>query len=407
MRQALRTRTPQAARTDWLIWLGTRALLVATITGALPWPSYEFNDLNVYAGWVTHSLSHGQFPTDDMWQYPPLAAPVLIAGAALPQDRLGFVLVLVAFDAAVMVMVSRQARHLGPGAGRRLWALVAAIIGPLLLSRFDVVPTALAVAAVVLAARPFGSGVLSAVGAWVKVWPALALLALRRRDLPRGVLGAVTASAVIFAVMAATMRDPMSFLRGQRGRGLQLESVAAWPFVLGRALGLPIRIKYRYGAMELTGRGVPEIAQALPWLTLALLGFVVVQRLRGRLDDLPAADVALAAVLFSVATSRVFSPQYDIWLLGLAAVALCHPATRMRPTAWMLVGASVLAAIIYPFLYSQLTDGEFIGVAVQTARVALTVGATVSAGVVMLRPESAPDAQLNRPAQESSQPPRS
>jgi hypothetical protein len=376
------------SRTDWTIWLVSRLILVAIILGAIPWPE-QVNDLTIYARWVQESLQHGRFPTDDMWQYPPLAGPVFVLGAWLPGERLGFVTLFLGFDAAIMAMLTHQARRSGLGGGTRLWALLPLIVGPLLLARFDVVPTAFAVAAVLLAARPMASGALAATGAWLKVWPVLVLAALRRRDLPRGVAGALAASAVIAGALVVATVDPLSFLTGQRDRGLQIESLAAWPFLVARLAGAPVEVVYRYGAHELDAAGVDSVARGVLVLTVILLGVVAVQRLRGVLDDVSGADVALATVLFTVATSRVFSGQYFIWLLALAAVTLGDPASRMRRTTALLIAAGAATQVVYPWLYSALLDGNPVAVAVQTVRVGLTAAATVFALVVLLRPGSA------------------
>ncbi len=326
------------SRTDWAIWLVLRLTLVAIILGVIPWPE-QVNDLAIYADWAAESLQFGRFPTDQMWQYPPLAGPVFVLGAWLPGERLGFVTLFLAFDAAIMAMLTRQARRTGLAGGTRLWALLPLIVGPLLLARFDVVPTAFAVGAVLIAARPLASGALAGTGAWLKVWPILVVAALRRRDLPRGVAGALVASMVIVVVLAVTTVEPMSFLSGQRDRGLQIESLAAWPFLVARLLGAPVEVVYRYGAHEIDAAGVDAVARSLVVVTLVLLGVVAVQRLRGALDSTSGADVALATVLFTVATSRVFSGQYFIWLLALAAVTLGDPTSRMRRTTVLLIAA--------------------------------------------------------------------
>jgi hypothetical protein len=375
----------RATAIDWAIWTVLRLALVAIIVGLIPWPE-QVNDLTIYAAWAAESLQFGRFPTDDMWQYPPLAGPVLLLGSWLPGERLGFVTLFLGFDAGIMAMLTYQARRTGRGAGRRLWALLPLIVGPLLLARFDVVPTAFAVAAVLLAARPLASGALAATGAWLKVWPVLVLAALRRRDLPRGVAGVLAASGVIAVALAVTTLDPLSFLGGQRERGLQVESLAAWPFLVARLAGAPVEVVYRYGAHEIDAPGVGVVAGGVLVLTLALLGVVGVQRLRGALDPVPGADVALATVLFTVATSRVFSGQYFIWLLALAAVTLGDPASRMRRTTALLIGAGAATQLVYPWLYSALLDGNPVAVAVQTVRVGLTVAATIVALGVILRP---------------------
>lgn len=377
---------------DWLLWLLLRLGIVGIIVGAIPWPE-QVNDLTIYATWVDESLRYGQFPTDEMWQYPPLAGPMMLLGDWLPGQRIGLVLLFLAFDAAIMAMLTGQARRGGHAGGLRLWALLPLVVGPLVLARFDVVPTAFAVAAVLTAAaRPGISGALAATGAWLKVWPLLVLSALRRPDLLRGALGVGAASLVIAGCLLITTTDPLSFLTGQRDRGLQIESVAAWPYLVARVFGAPVDVVYRYGAHEIEAAGVDSVARVVALSTILLLAVVAVQRLRGALDGLPGSDVALAAVLFSVTTSRVFSGQYFIWLLALAAVCLGTPTTRMRRTVVLLIAAGVATHLIYPWLYSALLDGNPVAVLVQTVRVGLTLAATVSALLVLLRPHAAPQA---------------
>ncbi len=380
-----------------MLWLALRLLVIGIIAGTIPWPE-QVNDLAIYAAWAQDTLILGRFPTDEMWQYPPLAGPVMLVGSWLPGHVLGFSTLFLGFDAAIMAMLMHQARRGRHTGGVRLWALLPLLVGPLVLARFDVVPTALAVAAVLAAAsHAAASGALASVGAWLKVWPLLVLAALRRTDIPRAALGVGAASLVVGGALLATTTDPLSFLSGQRDRGLQIESVAAWPYLLARGLGAPVDVVYRYGAHEVQAPGVDAVAHMAALSTVVLLALVAVQRLRGALDRLSGADVALAAVLFSVATSRVFSGQYFIWLLALAAVCLGDPASRMRRTVVLLIAASAATHLVYPWLYSALLDGNPVAVAVQTIRVVLTVAATASALLLIVRPDPH-NAQLSDPA---------
>jgi hypothetical protein len=60
--------------------------------------------------------------------------------------------------------------------------------------------------------------------------------------------------------------------------------------------------------------------------------------------DAVSRDFIFAVVLLVVVTSPVLSPQYMIWLLGLAAVVLSAGPTRLRRPAWIVVGATALSA---------------------------------------------------------------
>lgn len=369
---------------DWLVWAVLRLGLLAIVLGWVPWPE-QVNDLAIYQRWADGALAEGAYPSDPMWQYPPLAGPVFRLGAWLPGERLGFALLFLACDAAIMALLTRQAGRSGRTGGRTLWAWAALITGPLLLARFDVVPTVLALSAVLLAGtRPAASGALAATGAWLKAWPILVLAGVRRRDLPRAALGVVAASAVIVTALLAGTQQPFGFLTGQAQRGLQIESAAALPFLLARALGADVAVVYQYGAHEVVATGVPLVARGCLLATLVLLGVVAVQRLRGALEHHVAADVALAAVLVTVVTSRVFSTQYFIWLLALAAACLGSPGTRMRRGVTLVVASGAASQLVYPWLYSALLEGAAWALLVQSVRIVLAVAAAVVALGVLL-----------------------
>jgi hypothetical protein len=388
---------------DWLVWAVLRLGLLAIVLGWVPWPE-QVNDLAIYQRWAEGPLAEGVYPTDPMWQYPPLAGPVFRLGSWLPGDRLGFALLFLACDAAIMGLLAWQAAGSGRTGGRTLWAWAPLITGPLLLARFDVVPTLLALAAVlVAAARPTASGALAATGAWLKAWPILVLAGVRRRDLPLAAIGALAASGVIVVALLVGTEQPFGFLAGQAERGLQIESVAALPFLVARAFGADVEVVYQYGAHEVVAIGVPLVARSCLVATLVLAGVVAVQRLRGALEHHAAADVALAAVLFTVVTSRVFSTQYFIWLLALAAACLGSPGTRMRRGVVLVVASGAASQLVYPWLYTALLEGSPWALVVQSVRVGLAIAAAVVALGVLLtsRPvgwvDGAPSRQAGLP----------
>jgi len=370
-------------------WVFSRALLVGFITGTIPYrdgPSV-INDVKLYAEW-SNLLVTGRFPIgDDMWQYPPGAGVIFALAALIGSNPVAATVgIVLACDLAVLVilLIAGQRRQVGYAAA---WAWVASalIIGPVFIARFDVVPTLAAVGALVLVARPVWSGASAAAGALLKVWPALMIIALPRHSLPRGILGLVLASAAILVGISLWASGGISFLGEQGARGLQVESVGAWPFMTAQAFGAHIPTTFRFGSMEVDIAATVPIGLAITLAGFAVLGLMGVARLLGRLEALSPADVALTALLVSIVTSRVLSPQYAVWIAGVAAVTFLDPASRMRRVVCLLVPSVLAAQVIYPLGYGSFIGGEWWAAGMQSVRIVLLVIATVLALAIVTR----------------------
>ncbi|MYR62913.1 DUF2029 domain-containing protein, partial [Streptomyces sp. SID625] len=101
-----------------------------------------------------------------------------------------------------------------------VWTAGAPLLGPVLYARYDVLVTAVAVAALLAGARrPRVLGVLAALGALLKVWPVLLLAGVRGRGGRRAWTAAAVTVAVPVAVCALCVPGTLSFLAAQGGRG--------------------------------------------------------------------------------------------------------------------------------------------------------------------------------------------
>ena len=357
----------------------TRAWLLAIPFGLIPYlgGTLVINDVTLYEQWA-QVLQSGRFPVgDEMWQYPPLVGPLFALGALVPPDpRLGLMLLMLAFDALTFLVLMRRAARGDSLEGPWTWIAAGMLIGPVWLTRFDVVPALFAVLGLLAVARPVRSGAFLAVGALLKVWPALLLLAVPRRGFGKALVGFVATAATILLALVLRMDGAASFASEQKARGLQIESVPAWFFLVAHHLGWERTFMYRYGAMEVSAPGVEAVALAITVLGAIGLVALAILRLTGRFDRANPADIGLVVVLFSMITSRVLSPQYLIWVAAIAAVCLLDPTTRMRPVIIMLMPVAALGQILYPMHYNWLMSDEWNGLALQSARILLLVVAT-------------------------------
>lgn len=348
-------------------------------------------DVRLYSLWSV-LLSNGRFPVGDpFWQYPPGAGVLFVAARLIGPDPVsGFVLLALVTDAAILVMLIIACRgRSGLWFGPWSWVIGGLAIGPVLLARFDLFPAALAVAAILLVRRPAASGAAAGIGALLKVWPILMIACMPRRHLPRALMAAIIVIGVGLLAAQAWASGSVSFLGEQGARGLQIESVGALPYLLAGAVGFEQEIVLRYGAFEVVMPGVDLVGVTITVVGIGLIASIGILRLVGRLEATPAGDVALALVLLSVASSRVLSPQYSIWVIAVAAAATCDIGSRLRRPTLLLIAMAGITQIVYPWAYGSLLETQGYAVFLQLTRVALLLTATVVTMVAVVAPPQA------------------
>ncbi|MEU2773345.1 glycosyltransferase family 87 protein [Streptomyces sp. NPDC007162] len=369
------------------LWLATRALMLWLLTHnnerLLGHGAVAREVWRLYFRWYG-VLSHGAFPAHDtLWQYPPGAGAVLLTPGLVP--GLSYFQAFVALTLTTDALVTAALARAGTRSGRTLLGAVLWTGGlPLLLhlplARYDVEVTAFAVLSLLALSRSTRAcGTLAALGALVKVWPALVLLGVPRGRPTRSAwLSAALAGSVALAVLVVSFRNPLAFLRQQGGRGVQIESLGGTALSLARHAGWRGTVRYRYGAMELVGPHVQAVATASLALTAAAFALLLLWRVRARhWTQATPFDAALSAVLLFTVTSRVISPQYMIWLLGLAAVCLTSRHTTQRPVAALVVAATAVSSVAYPAFYSEVIGCTWTGCLLMIVRNGLLVTAAV------------------------------
>ncbi|GAA0422765.1 membrane protein [Acrocarpospora corrugata] len=338
------------------VWALTRAVMFLIATQVIPVGhegSFD-NDVRLYGDWSTILLS-GQFPAgDEKWQYPPFAAVPMLAPHLLPWSyQISFYVIAILCDLAILLLVHRFATRNNAGpAAIWAWTIGGAVLGPILISRYDLMVTLVAVAALTVSRDALVRGILIGVGLSIKVWPIALLVGLRRwRELLTGTGAALTATVVACGAAALVMPHALDFLTNQQERGLQVESLAGTPFVLGRVLGWWGGFtSYQHGAMELVGDGIETATQLSVMATPVAALLLILWWLRATPTETTYYDAAFTTVLFLVLTSRVLSPQYLIWLIGIAAVTFAVRESSQRAAAWLLLTAMLLTGIMYPWV---------------------------------------------------------
>jgi hypothetical protein len=404
-------------RRFWLwfgIWLATRALIVVNAGFWHHEHPLNLQDVNVYSNWSDVLANEHAIPNEDSWQYPPGAAFLFliprIGPASYGATFVGLMLLLDVVALGLLALLGRRSDD--NYTGLWVWLIGMPLLGVYSVLRFDIVPTVIGIAAlVVIHRRPVWFGALAGLGASIKVWPIVLLFGEwdRRRLLVSGLAAAVTISAILLTA-AIAFGDLSTFLDEQSNRGLQEESVAAAPWDLRQLVTTePVPRKLRYGAWEIASPTADGVADVLKWLTvIALAGAALWWWFRARAihdgrTDLSEASVSrdfiFTIVLLLVVTSRVLSPQFMLWLVGLAAVVLTAGTTRLARPAWIVLGAALFSTAAFGSAEHTLLRNLALLVATIDASVAM---------VSMLRraPESAPATQRPSPPTPVSSQPR-
>ncbi len=358
------------------VWILTRLSIVSQV-GFWDVRGVELEDVNVFESWSNTIATTHQLPVEDSWQYPPGAAFLML----LPRIGGGnfgisFVVTMLVIDLIGLGLLTLLAKRGGRDWGVWVWLLAMPLLFTLPVLRFDIVPTVVAIAALVMVqVRPLWFGAVAGLGAMIKVWPIFVLFAeWDRARLLRSIGGAVATMALVFLIAQIAFGDQTGFLTNQGNRGLQIEAVAATPWQLREAVtGTPSPIVQRFGTNEIGSDLGDAVGKSLDLAAvLALIGAAVWWWARDRAIrhgryDLEDADLArdfvFTVVLLFVVTSRVLSPQFMIWLVGLSAVVLCSARTRLVRPAVMVIAAVILSAGIYGGLAFNLVFRNLVLVA--------------------------------------------
>lgn len=402
-----------------LVWV--TFFLAHVLVAVLGWvlPSQPMGDVVlVYLPWSTSALEGtAVVGITEPWVYPQVAlVPMLLAHlpAALFEAALGVeaayligwaVLVTACDLLAFAVLVGRGRRPKQLIAGG-FWAGAIALLGPVGMYRIDaiVVPLAL-VGALRLIRRPAVAAVLLMLGAWMKIWPGALLVAavVAVRSRARIVAASVSTLVAIMGILIllGASGQLLGFLGEQTGRGLQVEAVAATPFLWALAGGgASIEYSFEILTFQISAPGAEVVAALLTPLMLVVVTGVValgIWRVRaGAAAQRLLPPLALALVVALIVTNKVGSPQFQTWLVAPVVLWIVLDHSRALTPAVLTLALSALTFTIYPVVYDGLLRAEPIPILLLTVRNGLLLVLFVHSILAVVRiPTSAPRASVN------------
>jgi hypothetical protein len=325
-----------------------------------------------------NAIADGKVPYRDFAvEYPPGALPMFaLPGLAEPgknqQVSAGFrrtfetlmwMCGAVALLAMAVVLRVLRRSNLNVWAALCFAAVAPLLLGSVILSRFDLWPAAIcvaALAALVSNRLRLGHGLLG-LGITAKLFPVVFVplgvayvwkRAGRREALICLALLAAVVGAVFLPFVVLSPGGVWDSLSVQLSRPLQVESLGASLLLVGHHLfGFGLAGETSHGSQNVAGSAAGVFAVATTVLQVGVLGWIWTSFARGRCDGEALVRSTAAALCAFVALGKVLSPQFLIWLIPIV------PLVRGRRGLWasaLLAAALVLTQVWFPFRYFRL-----------------------------------------------------
>jgi hypothetical protein len=335
-------------------------MLVLVMASVPLWLTFRAStDVPLYARYLEAFSRSFTFPPD----YPPAALGVFALGFVPPvlQFNVIFAAWMVVFVTAGRIFIERW---ISSEAARTYSLLLIAGCAGTVLVRFDAAPAVLTVLALVAMEKKRWALCALAIGVAtaLKLYPAVLLPVIlmvrlkddtvpgrldetsrRWRDI--AVMGAVFVIVVgvgliLPSVISSQVNHSPSFLAGEMARPIEIESIPGTILWLTHLAGVPLAIVGSYGSVNYYSPlgGPLRIGSGI--LTLGGLLYTYWGLWRGAFNGRQASRLAVGILIL---TSKVFSPQYLIWLVPLVAIA------AKLSLDWILV--AVLTLLEYPFVF--------------------------------------------------------
>ncbi|AKK04233.1 putative integral membrane protein [Corynebacterium epidermidicanis] len=343
-----------------------------------------------------HGLDKGTFPYAFSWvedgitrymEYPVLTGlfqwvcalianalyPIVnaIPGAVIPQAAVYFWVTALVLSAAWVLSV----KVVSELAGNRVWDVVLMAASPLVISyafsNWDILPILCAVSGLLAVRRnkQWAAGVWFGIGAAFKLWPifllgAFLVLALRNRRVglmvPLVLGAAISWLLVNLPIMIFYPAAWNEFFRLNSTRGAEWTTV----YALGQRIGFPALTIDQINLVSFVGF-------ALSCVAIAILGL--------RSPHAPrVAQLAFLIVAAFLLWNKVWSPQYSLWLVPLAVLAL--PNWRLLFT-WMTADA-----LLWPILCWHMLGEDKLGAPGELLNAAIIArdGTIIAIGVLIV-----------------------
>lgn len=343
--------------------------------------SYRYG-AGVLERYVALQIINGEVPYIDFAnEYPPLALlsfllPALVGRTLIVYTQV-FAVEMLLLDLLAMALIAALASRFKLPVSKTLtmYTLFIAAMGPITVSRYDLLPAALVLAALYtfINGKNKSSWALLALGFTAKLYPIIiaplfALYYLRRRQYRQLAAGCVTFLGVtVILILPWLVLDAgslLSFLKYHAERGLHSESTYGSALLVAQLLNLThVQAGLTFGSWNLMSPLADGLAAVSFYITAALLLFIYAwyghwlwhQSNRVVKAGVPGNEAARLLLIYStliilafLLTNKVLSPQYLVWLCPLLPLVI----GERDYWVWALFAlVGVITQFIYPYHY--------------------------------------------------------
>ena len=320
------------------------------------------SDVGIYQS-AAEAITNGKIPYEDfLLEYPPYVIPIFLLANIFGPDNytISFKLLTLACDTLLKCVLLAVGLRAGNGIRSFLpiaiYSFAIPFISHFYLQRYDVFVACVSTIAIVFFSfgRYFLSGVAVAIGVNLKLYPIVFVLPLwslaKQPRKSKLFLGGVMAGMI--PVLLGSFFFPWwRYLSFHTDRGLQADSLVASILWFGKHLAV-FDVTWEGGkrCMEVHG-GIVE--RLLPYVRIqfafavaitVLLATVRATRQSGRSPE-QLCILLLAPLLAFVGFNFVFTPQFTIWILPLAAISSLNKDLRIAGWSLFAIG---LTFCFYP-----------------------------------------------------------
>ena len=382
------------------LWVATALVhLWLALEAQLNPQTAPFNDVNLYGYWADQlGLNPGVLGVNVAWVYPFVAlAPIVVAkwlGGAGGMLTGWIILVGLLHLVALSAVVDwgRAGKRAFKAAG--FYLIFLELLGPVAIGRIDAIAAFLALIGVVqIHHNRKGLAMIAfTLGAWIKIWPVAAAVALFTAVKSKGRQVAVAISAttavLLIGLAIGGNENLISFVSTQGARGLQVEAVLAtfwvWAAKFG-AEGAGIYFDHQLVTNQVSGALSSEIAWLLGPVMLGAIAITVFLGLRAFRSGADTkqlfAAVFLTATLDLIVFNKVGSPQFELWLAVPLLAGVLFGLPKWNLALGLGLAIALLTNLLYPIFYMDLMALGWLGIALLTLRNALLVALLVWANL--------------------------